>query len=478
MNFNSYVFILFFAGVLITSRLIKNWTLTKGFLLVASYLFYMAWNPAFVLLIWFSTAVDWFAAKGIKRADSLNQKKVFLSLSLLSNLGLLGFFKYSHFLTENLNSIFPIFGSPFQLPYLDILLPVGISFYTFQTLSYSIDVYRGKLAPSKSFLDYALFVTFFPQLVAGPIVRASEFLPQLAAKRRATSEELSLGFSYLIIGLFTKVVIADTIMAPVSDKVFAQGISLRAHEIWIGVNAFSFQILCDFFGYSIIAMGVARCIGFKLPHNFRAPYASIGFSDFWRRWHISLSQWLRDYLYIPLGGSHNGRIRFAASALTTMLLGGLWHGASWSFVIWGGLHGLYLLIERILKGFSFSKNSFWKSFLGKASLSLLTYIAVCVAWIFFRAIDLEHAVSLFTNSFSTLYSDTSFAPILSSWELFYTTIIGLIIFCIQLILRNKSIKEILECTPWFACSTGLAIMVYLTIICMTGSGHDFMYFQF
>ena len=274
---------------------------------------------------------------------------MWLVVSLSVNLGLLGFFKYGTFLLDNFITFSELLGIPFTPAKPDIILPVGISFYTFQTLSYTLDIYFRKSRPWSSFLDYALFVTFFPQLVAGPIVRSSEFLPQCLTPRRATLERFSWGLILLVSGLFQKIVVADGLLAPIVEKVYDTGMVPDTLSAWCGTLAFSGQIFCDFAGYSSCAIGVAMCLGFKIPDNFRSPYAAIGFSDFWGRWHISLSSWLRDYLYIPLGGNRKGAAGTYINLMLTMLIGGLWHGASWTFVFWGGLHGLYLAVERMFR---------------------------------------------------------------------------------------------------------------------------------
>ncbi len=349
MLFNSYTFILFLAAVLLLSRMLANWTWRKSLLLLSSYVFYAAWNPPFVVVLWISTIVDWYVGKWIHASSTRERRTFFLIISLLVNLGMLSYFKYGGFFVDNLNMLLHLAGFNFAFSQISIVLPVGISFYTFQTLSYTIDIFRGRLSPWHSFLDYALYVTFFPQLVAGPIVRAANFLPQCRSSRIGSSKQMGWGLSLLVIGLFAKIVIADSLAAPTVEVVYDSHGTLGCIAAWAGTLAFAIQIFCDFFGYSTCAIGVALSLGFSLPDNFRWPYGAIGFSDFWRRWHISLSSWLRDYLYIPLGGNRMGIRRTYVNLMITMLLGGLWHGASWMFVIWGGLHGIYLMAEGLIR---------------------------------------------------------------------------------------------------------------------------------
>lgn len=315
----------------------------KIILLVASYVFYMWWNPAFILLILFATAVNYVAADRIGRSEDPGVRKRWIVTSLVASLGLLGFFKYTGFLLDSTLVLWRGLGFEVDDWTLAITLPVGISFYTFQTLSYSLDVYRGKLEASRSPTDFALFVAFFPQLVAGPIVRASDFMPQLLRPVRLSCTQAS--YFLVMRGLAKKVLVADNI-AVLSDGVFAAPEAFPSIVIWIATVCFAVQIYCDFSGYSDMAIGIARILGFEIPRNFQHPYLAKNPSDFWRRWHISLSSWLRDYLYISLGGNRKGQWNTYRNLMLTMLLGGLWHGASWNFVLWGFLHGLILVVHR------------------------------------------------------------------------------------------------------------------------------------
>src|SRR5215216_3412788 len=356
MVFNSYTFVAFFIIVLFLFNLPFSWKTRKVILLLARYVFYAAWNPPFILLLWLSTVVDFFVGRALYTQENKYKKRLLLIISLIGNLGMLCFFKYGGFLLENFVTLVNALGINFHPAKPNIILPAGISFYTFTTLCYTIDMYKKKSEPVKSLLDFSLFVTFFPHLVAGPIVRPPQLVPQFETPRVATRDQLIQGLFLLSLGLFMKVVMADTMLAGAADSVFTFPHLLVSLDAWMGVLAFSGQIFFDFAGYSTCAIGVAMCLGFKLPENFRYPYAAIGFSDFWRRWHITLSTWLRDYLYIPLGGNRKGEVRTYVNLMITMLLGGLWHGASWTFVVWGALHGIYLCAERLIKE-KFTTNS-------------------------------------------------------------------------------------------------------------------------
>jgi alginate O-acetyltransferase complex protein AlgI len=329
MLFNSLSFVLFLFIVLALyySKLF-NWTSKKRMLLLSSYIFYGMWNPPLIILLWMSTMVDWKAGKRLAVEDNQKKRKFWLILSMCVNLGFLGFFKYGDLLLENFTALMNSIGVDFQAQPMDIILPMGISFYTFQTMSYTIDMYNRKIERAKTFLDFALYVTFFPQLVAGPIVRAKDLITQFYEPKKATVNQFVWSLFLLTMGLFLKVVMADTLLSGTADDVFSSDKILNVWDSWTGTLAFSGQIFFDFSGYSTCAIGIALMLGIILPDNFRYPYASIGFSEFWKRWHISLSSWLRDYLYIPLGGNRHGMTRMYVALMLTMLLGGLWHGAA------------------------------------------------------------------------------------------------------------------------------------------------------
>src|SRR6202048_1338433 len=350
MLFNSLTFVVFFVIVVTLFWSINSWTARKNLLVVASYVFYGAWNPPFAALLFSTTAMDFWLGRQIAKAKG-RSRRGWLVASVCMNLSMLGFFKYGNFLLQNFQWLVARIGIIYQPPHLDILLPVGISFYTFHSLSYTLDIYRGVLQPTRSLRDFTLAVSFFPQLVAGPIVRAGDFLPQLDAPPKPEQGRFLWGLALMTLGLFEKVVLADTMLSGAADRVFDHGGPLVALDSWTGVAAFAGQIFFDFAGYSTCAIGAALCLGFHLKDNFRFPYAAVGFSDFWRRWHISLSTFLRDFLYIPLGGNRVRPFRAALNLVIVMFLGGLWHGAAWTFVVWGLLHGSYLVIERIFRIF-------------------------------------------------------------------------------------------------------------------------------
>ena len=478
MLFNSFSFFVFLAFVLIISRFrFVSWAFRKSFLLVMSYVFYAAWNPPFVCLLWVSTIADWYFAKWMHKYDRPSIRRACLFGSLFVNLGLLGFFKYSVFLVDNVQAMVRAFGFEFVPAAPSIILPVGISFYTFQTLSYTLDVYRRTTKPWHSFLDYALYVTFFPQLVAGPIVRAVEFLPQCATPKRATSRQLGWGLALLIVGLFNKAFVADAIMAPIVDVIYGSGAQLDAVASWVGTLAFAVQIFCDFAGYSTCAIGVALMLGFSLPDNFRFPYGALGFSDFWRRWHISLSTWLRDYLYIPLGGNRRGRFNTYRNLMLTMLLGGLWHGASWNFVIWGGLHGLYLIVERFLC-FIVPDRPFWHRKPVQLVLILMTLVAVCFAWVYFRASDFTTATGICYSMIGGHGWSCSYKTLLSNGQLLKA--LAFIVGCISIhiFMRKQSLESVAARLPWPVLALILAVMIMIIFPCLFGADRAFIYFQF
>jgi D-alanyl-lipoteichoic acid acyltransferase DltB (MBOAT superfamily) len=475
--FNSLSFLVFLAVVLGISRLGITWRLRKAILLVMSYLFYAAWNPPFVVLLWLSTIADWYFAKWIAGSSKPHVRHGCLIGSLLVNLGLLGFFKYSMFVMGNVQSLAAMMGHTLPMPAMDIILPVGISFYTFQTLSYTLDVYRGDAKPWHSFLDYALYVTFFPQLVAGPIVRATDFLPQCVEDKPASWHQISWGLVLVVVGLFNKMFIADTLMAPIVQKVYNPEVVWGLIVAWGGTMAFAVQIFCDFAGYSTCAIGVALMLGFELPDNFRFPYAALGFSDFWRRWHISLSTWLRDYLYISLGGNRKGKFNTYRNLMFTMLLGGLWHGASWNFVAWGGLHGGYLVGERLIKKVV-PEHRFWQLPATKLLLIMLTFAAVCFAWVYFRAPDFAMASGICKGMLGFNGIMAGFGDVFTRLSAARTYAVVGVCLLLHLWLRDHSLESTVRHVPMPVLSVMLGVMMLVVFLSMFGEDHAFIYFQF
>src|SRR2546423_4712827 len=400
MLFNSLTFVVFFLVVLAAYWTMRSWEARKNLLLVASYIFYGAWNPPFPALLFATTALDFYLGRKMGKMQTPQERRLWLVISVAVNLSMLGFFKYGNFLLENFQWVLARGGIQYKPPHLDVFLPIGISFYTFHSLSYTLDIYRGVMRPTRSLRDFTLAVSFFPQLVAGPIVRAGDFLPQLEAPPKNEKGRFLWGLALMTLGLFEKVVLADTMLSGAADRVFDHGGPLVALDSWTGVVAFAGQIFFDFAGYSTCAIGAALCLGFHLKDNFRFPYAAVGFSDFWRRWHISLSTFLRDYLYIPLGGNRLGAARAMVNLVIVMFLGGLWHGAAWTFVVWGLLHGSYLAIERLLKAFV-SPPTWLDNFAPQFAICLFTSIAVLVAWVSFRAADFQTASRLIGGMFGT-----------------------------------------------------------------------------
>jgi alginate O-acetyltransferase complex protein AlgI len=471
MLFNSLGFIVFMIVVLIlyyTPAL--NWKSKKAMLLLCSYIFYGLWNPPLVILLWISTMVDWTAGNKLAVEENTKKRKMWLMLSMVVNLGFLGFFKYGNFLLENFTLLLNSIGMDFKAMPMDIILPMGISFYTFQTMSYTIDMYNKKIQPARTFLDFALYVTFFPQLVAGPIVRAKDLVTQFYEEKKASLDQFSWGLFLLTLGLFQKVVLADTLLSMTSDTVFDSGKVLHFWDAWAGTLAFSGQIFFDFAGYSTSAIGIAMMLGFILPHNFLYPYASIGFSDFWRRWHISLSTWLRDYLYIPLGGNRFGITRMYAALMITMLLGGLWHGAAWTFVLWGFLHGIYLIIERLIRPVFRINVDAWYAVV----FAFLTFTAVNFTWVFFRAREFTTAKNMIM---SMLYLNKDGVKLLEYFDLWKVLILSALLFVTHWYMRNYTVKIVASRSNPILFGLVWSILAFLILISQ-GSGEQFIYFQF
>ena len=472
MWFNSWEFLYFFVIVLVVYYCLSR----RGqnvWLLAASYFFYGWWDWRFLSLILGSTLVDYFAAKYIFDTDDPKKRRLGLTCSLLMNLGALGIFKYFNFFIDSFVALGAAIGVNLDTPVMRLLPPMGISFYTFQTLSYTIDVYRKKQVPTNDLLDFALYVTFFPQLVAGPIERASTLLPQIRARRIVNLEMVHSGVMLILIGFFKKVAIADSAALRV-DNIFSDPNGMSSMKLWSGLYLFSLQIYGDFSGYSNIARGLGRLLGIELSENFQTPYFASNITDFWRRWHITLSRWLKDYLYIPFGGNRRGKLKTYRNLMLTMLLGGLWHGASWTFVTWGGLHGSYLAIHRYWKehqGFGLERMfSGIPPIVKNACLIVFTFHLVSLTWVFFRAQSFGAAWEFINGLFAFrggLEVRALAAPA------------GLIALLLPLDVAQRLRFDILALRLWPNAVRGVYYMIMMiSIIILGGNEVPFIYFQF
>lgn len=466
MLFNSTAFLIFFPLVFLIYWVIPKTKvrLQNVLLLIASYVFYGWWDWRFLSLIAFSTFVDFFLGQAIEK--SIAKRKVFLILSIVMNLGLLATFKYLNFFIGSWQAMWQGLGYDMGTGALNIILPVGISFYTFQTMSYSIDIYRKQIPATKDIVVFGAYVSLFPQLVAGPIERASNLMPQISSKRVWNHVRFKDGLFQIIVGFFRKVVVADSIGSLI-DGIYNQPELHNASSIAMAVFLYSFQIYFDFSGYSDIAIGTAKLLGFDFKPNFNLPYFSSSITEFWRRWHISLSTWLRDYLYIPLGGNRKGIVKQYRNLLLTMLLGGLWHGASWNFVFWGFLHGMLLGIEKRF-GLIPEKHRLFRN--------ILVFIAVALIWIFFRALDFKDSYIIFSKIFFGDYS----TPYIGDLVIFSTVLYGLIItFLIDSFLFKKNVRlENLGSSMGNISFVGWVTFLLLNIIVLHSNASNFIYFQF
>jgi alginate O-acetyltransferase complex protein AlgI len=482
MLFNSIDFAIFLPIVFILYWFVtnKNLKLQNLLIVVASYLFYGWWDYRFLSLILFSTIVDYSVGIGLLKQENKTKRKILLWTSILVNLGFLGFFKYYNFFLDNFITAFSFFGTEIKANSLNIILPVGISFYTFQTLSYSIDVYKRKLEPTKDFIAFSAFVSFFPQLVAGPIERARNLLPQFYKKRTFDYSKAVDGMRQILWGLFKKIVIADN-CAVFADQIFNNSHDYSGSTLVLGAIFFAFQIYGDFSGYSDIAIGTARLFGFNLMQNFAFPYFSRDIAEFWRRWHISLSTWFRDYLYIPLGGSRGTNYFKIRNVFIIFLVSGFWHGANWTFIIWGGLNALYFLPIMLL-----NKNKINTDVVAQGKylpsvrevLSMtLTFSLTTIAWIFFRAEDIHHAISYLSNIIhpSILTLPELITPKL---EMIYTLLCIFILLLFEWMNRDKI--HALDIANYNQSNRWMLYLILIIMIITFGSfnQNSFIYFQF
>jgi len=465
MLFNTTEFFVFLAVVLLFYYLAPR-VLRKPILLLASYYFYMSWNPKFVLLLLTLTAIDYTAGLWIARTGQPARRKLLLILSLAANLGFLGFFKYYNFLGDNLALLL---GRPPHSFFLDIVLPLGISFHTFQSMSYVVDVYRRQQEPVRNVLDYALFICFFPQLVAGPIVRARNFFHDLYHWAPPTGEDQLRGVLLILLGLTKKMALADQ-FAQIADAYFknvaAQPGALTA---WSGVAAFGIQIYFDFSGYTDMAIGMAKLLGFHFPVNFRRPYLAASITEFWRRWHISLSSWLRDYLYISFGGNRHGRLNTYRNLMLTMLLGGLWHGASWNFVIWGGYHGALLSVEKMLGIPDSSARGWWRVFYPVRVA--VTVALVMISWVFFRAVGFHDSVFVLREMFTGATGKLLIQP----WQL---ALVGITLVLAYAEEKLDWFERLVAAPAWVYASACAVMLLMVELVGVTEIAVPFVYFQF
>lgn len=458
MYFHTWPFALFFLIVYPTYLALKGTRLRLPFLLAASYFFYAWLNPLYVVLIVYSTTLDFIV---VRRMEKSPRKKSWLAVSIVNNLGLLGFFKYGTFVTDNVNALLSSLGIPYILPAPGIFLPAGLSFYVFQSMSYTIDYYRGNLERERNFIRYATFVAFFPRLLAGPIERARNFLPQLHGASTISRQDITDGLSLLVVGLFKKVALADYLALYV-NKVYSAPEQFQAPALVLATFLFAWQIYFDFSGYTDMARGVARMMGFRLMLNFNNPYLATSLGDFWSRWHISLSSWFKDYVYIPLGGNRKGTFDTYRNMFLTMVISGLWHGAAWTFVIWGALHAVGRVLTRELE-----RTSLYRDKVPTVVKQALVFAFVTFTWIFFRAKTLDDAWTIVTGIFSPGWGDPGF-PLLA---------LGLVlaVWAYQFLYESRA-RRVLELAP---VRVGLAVCMMLYLAIVPGSKvQAFIYFQF
>jgi D-alanyl-lipoteichoic acid acyltransferase DltB (MBOAT superfamily) len=468
MLFNSFDFIVFFVIVYLL-YLFSNHKYQNILLLIASYIFYGWWDWRFLSLLFITTAIDYYCGLKIYNSSNQTYRKRFLILSIATHLVILGFFKYFNFFTDSFQSLTNIFGIKLDFPTLNIILPVGISFYTFQSMSYTIDLYRKELTPAKNFFDFALFVSFFPQLVAGPIERAKHLLPQVASQRRFSLDQIYEGAYLVLWGYFEKLFVADN-LSGIVDPIFSKNGNYNGMLVLIALYAFAFQIFCDFDGYSNIGRGIAKWMGFELKANFKLPYFSKNPTELWQRWHITLSSWLRDYIYKPIRGDNRTRTRVFFAALATFLLGGLWHGANWTYVVWGLYHFIILFIYRI-SGQLFPRNDLFRSLI---PIRIFTMFHLwCLGILLFRSNSLHQAKEMFLSMFvkSEILNENINALIL----LLSFIIMLLLIQMIQY--RKGDLFTIIKLNPAYQTIIYFFILCSILFLGVTSS-EKFVYFQF
>ena len=496
MLFNSLSFLVFFPIVLLIYFIIPR-KLRYIWLLLASYYFYMCWNVKYVLLLFGSTAITYASALVMdKFRDNAGIKKIAVGFSLILNLAILAVFKYANFAIETINKISGKLGGRYEISAIDILLPMGISFYIFQAVGYTVDVYRKKIPAEKNFFRYALFVSFFPQLVAGPIERSTSFMPQIKNVEKINlwdTKRIQSGAVIMLYGYFLKMIIADRASIFV-DTVFNPGTytDYKGITLWVAAILFSIQIYCDFAGYTYIAIGTAKICGFELMNNFNMPYLSVNIKDFWDRWHISLSSWFRDYLYFPLGGSKKGRVRKYINIFIVFCVSGLWHGASWHFVLWGMVHGIMRIVGELTGSIREKVYSFLNlrrdTLATKLAQTIITFVLVTFAWVIFRALSIRQAMDMILGMFKdfnpwVLFDKSLYALGLDEKD-FHVLMLAVLFMLIIDILRYKKVRLVkifMEQNLWFRWLVFHVGIIAILIFGIYGAKYDaaqFIYFQF
>ncbi len=471
MVFNSFPFAFFFIALFCLYWLLPHKP-QNVLLLVAGYFFYACWEPRFLGLLVLSTVMDYACGIAVDKIEAPSRRKLFVILSMALNLGLLGYFKYFNFFADNLQAALSKAGISVSLTHLELVLPIGISFYTFQSMSYVIDVYRREIKPTRNLIQFATFVSFFPHLVAGPIMRPTTLLPQIAAPRRFELESIYRGCYLIFWGLTKKVVVADNLAKIVND-LFGRWESIDGGLALLAVYAFAFQIYCDFSGYTDIARGVARCLGIELALNFNLPYFASSPKEFWERWHISLSKWLRDYLYIPLGGNRGGRALLYRNLLLTMIIGGLWHGAAWTFVLWGVYHGLILVLHRLAEPWlgSIRPTDPVEAVCWKGLRIIVTFHLICVGWLMFRATSVGQVTGMLEK--------IAFHPALPpSAYLLPVALCILPLILVECAQWAASDQEAVLRAPWYVRTAFYTACFYALVLGGEFGGGQFIYFQF
>lgn len=473
MIFSSGIFLfLFLAFSFVYMLLQKRVTARLLFVTLFSYYFYYKSSGIYFFLLGIVTVSDFFLAHRMQQTEDNFKRKMLVVISLCVNLGLLCYFKYTNFFYQMLC---PLWNGSFQP--LDIFLPVGISFFTFQSLSYTIDVYRKDLKPLDNLLDYAFYVSFFPQLVAGPIVRARDFIPQIRRPLLVTNEMFGQGVFFIVSGLFKKAVISDYISVNFVERIFDNPSLYSGLENLFGVYGYALQIYCDFSGYSDMAIGIALLLGFRFPINFNSPYKSDSVTDFWHRWHISLSTWLRDYLYISLGGNRKGKLRTYVNLVLTMLLGGLWHGASWNFVVWGGLHGAALALHKGLRSLLHRPKQYRSTGWRKVAAVLITFHFVCLCWIFFRNSTFDGSISMISQIFTSFHPELAGQLFVGYWKVFALMGIGYLLHWCPDSWQNACSRGMVR-MPVVVQAFILIALIFLVIQVKSSDIQPFIYFQF